>query len=90
MNELNLSNLYGYQTMNDWYDWRDYKYSNIKLSPADASMASITVNDEMKELKHRMSEMQTEINNIRAENQMLRNSLKTYIKEMKEIINKKK
>lgn len=87
MNELNLSNFYSSQTMNDWYDWRDYGWSNVQFLSTDTTT---TINDEIKDLKHRMSEMQTEINNIRAENQMLRNSLKTYIKEMKEIINKKK
>lgn len=89
MNELNLSNPYdyNYQTLTTInYDWHDYGWSNVQFSYTDTTT---TINDEIKDLKHRMSEMQTEINNIRAENQMLRNSLKTYIKEMKEIINKK-
>lgn len=47
------------------------------------------VNGDIKKMKRHMSDMQTEINNLRAENQMLRHSLKNFIKEMKEIINKK-
>ena len=47
------------------------------------------VNGDIKQMKRHMSDMQTEINNLRAENQMLRHSLKDFIKEMKEIINKK-
>ncbi len=47
------------------------------------------VNGDIKQMKRHMSDMQTEINNLRAENQMLRHSLKEFIKEMKEIIIKK-
>lgn len=47
------------------------------------------VNGDIKKMKRHMSDMQTEINNLRGENQMLRHSLKEFIKEMKEIINKK-
>lgn len=47
------------------------------------------VNSDIKQMKRHMSDMQTEINNLRAENQMLRHSLKDFIKEMKEIIIKK-
>lgn len=67
---------------------------NITTVKCDFTNSSISVQDEMKEdikkMKRHMSDMQTEINNLRAENQMLRHSLKDFIKEMKEIINKKK
>lgn len=71
----------------------NYKITTVKY---DFTNDAISVQDEVEEvrediknMKRHMSDMQTEINNLRAENQMLRHSLKTYIKEMKEIINKK-
>lgn len=66
---------------------------NITTVKCDFTNGAISVQDEVKEdikkMKRHMSDMQTEINNLRAENQMLRHSLKDFIKEMKEIINKK-
>lgn len=66
---------------------------NVTTVKYDFTNGAISVQDEMKEdikkMKRHMSDMQTEINNLRAENQMLRHSLKDFIKEMKEIINKK-
>lgn len=66
---------------------------NITTVKCDYTNSAIYVQDEMREdiknMKRHMSDMQTEINNLRAENQMLRHSLKDFIKEMKEIINKK-
>ena len=66
---------------------------NITTVKCDFTNDTISVQDEVREdiknMKRHMSDMQTEINNLRAKNQMLRHSLKTYIKEMKEIINKK-
>lgn len=68
--------------------------NNITTVKCGFSDGVISVQDEMREdiknMKRHMSDMQTEINNLRAENQMLRHSLKDFIKEMKEIINKKK
>ncbi len=67
--------------------------NNITTVKCGFSDGVISVQDEMREdiknMKRHMSDMQTEINNLRAENQMLRHSLKDFIKEMKEIINKK-
>jgi biotin carboxylase len=61
----------------------DYSYGYTAISWQDE------VNSDIKQMKRHMSDMQTEINNLRAENQMLRHSLKDFIKEMKEIIIKK-
>lgn len=61
----------------------DYSYGYTVISWQDE------VNGDIKKMKRHMSDMQTEINNLRAENQMLRHSLKEFIKEMKKIINKK-
>lgn len=47
-------------------------------------------NDDLKEIKKHMSEMQTEINNLRATNQVLVKSFRDLINEMKIIINEKK
>lgn len=67
--------------------------NNITTVKCGFSDGAISVQDEMREdikkMKRHMSDMQTEINNLRAENQMLCHSLKDFIKEMKEIINKK-
>ena len=61
----------------------DYPYGDTVISSQNE------VNGDIKQMKRHMSDMQTEINNLRAENQMLRHSLKEFIKEMKEIIIKK-
>lgn len=61
----------------------DYSCGDTAISWQDE------VNADIKKMKRHMSDMQTEINNLRAENQILRISLKDFIKEMKEIINKK-
>lgn len=45
--------------------------------------------DDIKKMRRHISDMQTEINNLRAENQLLRNSLKDFVNEMKKIILKK-
>lgn len=47
-------------------------------------------NDDLKEIKKHMSEMQTEINNLRATNQVLAKSFRDLINEMKIIINENK
>lgn len=47
-------------------------------------------NDDLKEIKKHISEMQTEINNLRATNQVLAKSFRDLINEMKIIINEKK
>jgi hypothetical protein len=47
------------------------------------------IGDDIKKMKRHISDMQTEINNLRAENQLLRNSLKDFVNEMKKIILKK-
>ena len=65
----------------------------ISTVKCDFTDGVISVQDEVREdiknMKRHISDMQTEINNLRAENQMLRHSLKDFIKEMKEIIIKK-
>jgi predicted RNase H-like nuclease (RuvC/YqgF family) len=65
----------------------NYSITTVKYDGA------ISVQDEMvediKKMKRHISDMQTEINNLRAENQLLRNSLKDFVNEMKKIILKK-
>lgn len=65
----------------------------VSTVKCDFTDGVISVQDEVREdiknMKRHISDMQTEINNLRAENQMLCHSLKDFIKEMKEIINKK-
>ena len=86
-------NLQGTTTSSYFVPENNYNITTVKCDFTDGV---ISVQDEVREveediknMKRHMSDMQTEINNLRAENQMLRHSLKTYIKEMKEIINKK-
>lgn len=71
----------------------NYNITTVKCGFSDGVISAQDEVREMKEdikkMKRHMSDMQTEINNLRAENQMLRHSLKNFIKEMKEIINKK-
>ena len=65
----------------------------VSTVKCDFTDGVISVQDEVREdiknMKRHISDMQTEINNLRAENQMLRHSLKDFINEMKEIIIKK-
>ena len=65
---------------------------NVTTVKCDFSDGAISVQDEMREdikkMKRHISEMQTEINNLRAENQLFHKSLKEFIKETKKRITK--
>lgn len=94
MNEDERINYYGQNQLTDYlimYDesiMSDYsKYFTV----ADKSVKVYNdYNDDLKEIKKHISEMQTEINNLRATNQVLAKSFRDLINEMKIIINEKK
>lgn len=94
MNEDERISYYGINQLTDYlirYDesiMSDYsKYFTV----ADKSVKVYNdYNDDLKEIKKHISEMQTEINNLRATNQVLAKSFRDLINEMKIIINEKK
>lgn len=94
MNEDERINYYGQNQLTDYlimYDesiMSDYsKYFTV----ADKNVKVYNdYNDDLKEIKKHISEMQTEINNLRATNQVLAKSFRDLINEMKIIINEKK
>ena len=68
-------------------------FRDIMTIKQDFNDYGISVTDkiieENKKMKRHISEMQTEINNLRAENQLFHKSLKEFIKETKKIMEEK-
>ena len=73
---------YNESIMGDYSKWFTVSDKSVKVYN--------DYNDDLKEIKKHMSEMQTEINNLRATNQVLTQSFRDLINEMKIIINEKK
>ena len=94
MNEDERIDYYGQYQFIDYLTSHNESIINDYSECFTVSDKSITVcnsyNDDLKEIKKHMSEMQTEINNLRATNQVLVKSFRDLINEMKIIINEKK
>ncbi len=94
MNEDERINYYGQNQLTDYLIRYDESIMSDYSKYFTVADKSVTVyndyNDDLKEIKKHMSEMQTEINNLRATNQVLAKSFRDLINEMKIIINEKK
>lgn len=94
MNEDERINYYGQNQLTDYLIMYDESIMSDYSKYFTVTDKSVKVyndyNDDLKEIKKHISEMQTEINNLRATNQVLAKSFRDLINEMKIIINEKK